>query len=33
MSRTREQWAAVCPKTVAKTASPAAVMYLAGDAL
>ena len=33
MNRTREQWAAVCPKAVAKTASPAAVMYLVGDAL
>lgn len=33
MNRTREQWAAVCPKAVAKTASPAAVMYLIQDAL
>lgn len=33
MKRTRQQWAAVCPRTVAETASPAAVMYLLRDAL
>jgi len=33
MNRTREQWADVCPKTVAETASPAAVMCLVDDAL
>lgn len=33
MNRTREQWDAICPKAVAKTASPAAVMYLIQDAL
>lgn len=33
MNRTREQWADVCPKTVAETASPAAVMCLVEDAL
>lgn len=33
MNRTREQWADVCPKTVAQTASPAAVMCLVDDAL
>lgn len=32
MKRTPEQWAGMCPRTVAETASPAAVMYALRDA-